>query len=83
MVIKNLFETLTNKKLAIFGFSFKASTNDTRESQVLIFQKFIARRCKLNFMILKLEKDILIEFDEIIKENNVLISDNALKAAEG
>ena len=32
LVITNLFGTLTNKKLAIFGFSFKANTNDKRES---------------------------------------------------
>ena len=32
LVIRNLFGTLSNKKLAILGFSFKANTNDTRES---------------------------------------------------
>ena len=30
LVIRNLFGTLSNKKLAVFGFSFKANTNDTR-----------------------------------------------------
>ena len=85
LVIKNLFETLTNKKLAIFGFSFKANTNDTRESpSINISKSLLQEGAKLNFYDPKVrEKDILIEFDEIIKENNVLISDNALKAAEG
>ena len=32
LVIRNLFGTLSNKKLAVYGFSFKANTNDTRES---------------------------------------------------
>ncbi len=85
LVIKNLFETLTNKKLAIFGFSFKANTNDTRESpSINISKSLLQEGANLNFYDPKVrEKDILIEFDEIIKENNVLISDNALKAARG
>ena len=32
IVVKKLFGTLTGKKIAILGFSFKANTNDTRES---------------------------------------------------
>ena len=32
LIIKKLYGTLSEKKLAIFGFSFKANTNDTRES---------------------------------------------------
>ncbi len=32
MVINKLFGNVTNKKIAILGFSFKADTNDTRES---------------------------------------------------
>ena len=34
LVIRNLFGTLSNKKLAVFGFSFKANTNDTENHQV-------------------------------------------------
>ena len=32
IVVKKLFGTVTNKKLVILGFAFKANTNDTRES---------------------------------------------------
>tara|TARA_Y100001978_G_C23676333_1_gene426609 strand:+ start:481 stop:1368 length:888 start_codon:yes stop_codon:yes gene_type:complete len=32
LVIKKLFGTVTNKKITILGFAFKANTNDTRES---------------------------------------------------
>ncbi len=32
LVVKKLFNTLANKKIAILGFSFKANTNDIRES---------------------------------------------------
>ena len=32
LVIKKLFGTVSLKKIAILGFSFKANTNDTREA---------------------------------------------------
>ena len=31
-MVKNLFGTIDSKKIGILGFSFKANTNDTRES---------------------------------------------------
>ena len=84
MVIRNLFGTLTNKKLAIFGFSFKANTNDTRESpSISISKNLLQEGAKLNFYDPKVsEKEILIEFNETTKENNILVSDSALKAAQ-
>ena len=35
MITKKLFNTLTNKKIGILGFAFKANTNDTRESAAI------------------------------------------------
>lgn len=35
MVINKLFGNVNNKKIAIFGFAFKANTNDTRESPAI------------------------------------------------
>ena len=32
LIVKKLFGTITGKKISILGFSFKANTNDTRES---------------------------------------------------
>ena len=85
LVIKNLFGTLTNKKLAIFGFSFKANTNDTRESpSINISKNLLEEGAKLNFFDPKVtEKNILIEFDEIINENDALVFDDPLEAAQG
>jgi len=31
-VLRSLFNTIAGKKIAVFGFAFKANTNDTRES---------------------------------------------------
>ena len=35
IIVKKLFGTVTNKKLVILGFAFKANTNDTRESAAI------------------------------------------------
>ena len=35
LVVEKLFGTVTGKRLAIFGFAFKADTNDTRESPAI------------------------------------------------
>ena len=32
LIVKTLFGTVTGKRLALFGFTFKANTNDTREA---------------------------------------------------
>ena len=35
LVVKNLFGTISEKKISILGFAFKANTNDTRESAAI------------------------------------------------
>lgn len=39
MIIENLFNTLAGKKIAIFGFSFKPNTGDTRDSPAIYICK--------------------------------------------
>ncbi|EEE40822.1 nucleotide sugar dehydrogenase [Prochlorococcus marinus] len=82
LVIINLFGTLSDKKLAIFGFSFKANTNDTRESpSINISKNLLKEGAKLNFYDPKVnKKQILSEFNT---ESNVSICNSAIKAAEG
>tara|TARA_B100000886_G_C20419572_1_gene490880 strand:+ start:616 stop:2019 length:1404 start_codon:yes stop_codon:yes gene_type:complete len=84
LVIRKLFGTLSNKKLAIFGFSFKANTNDTRESpSINISKDLLQEGAKLNFYDPKVnEKQILNEFVEIIDKENVYVSETAIKAVE-
>ncbi|MCP4298911.1 MAG: nucleotide sugar dehydrogenase [Proteobacteria bacterium] len=43
-----MFNTITNKRIALFGFAFKADTSDTRESAALYTaQKLMKERAKL------------------------------------
>ena len=83
MVIKNLFGTLSNKKLAVFGFSFKANTNDTRESpSINISKNLLQEGAKLSFYDPKVnEKQIFIKFDK--SEDEIFVNNTALEAAEG
>ncbi len=39
LIIEKLFGTVVGKKIAIFGFAFKANTNDTRESPAINIAK--------------------------------------------
>tara|TARA_Y100000589_G_scaffold116348_1_gene110270 strand:- start:6249 stop:7646 length:1398 start_codon:yes stop_codon:yes gene_type:complete len=84
LVIKNLFGTLANKRLAIFGFSFKANTNDTRESpSINISKNLLQEGAKLTFYDPKVnESQILDDLDDLI-DNNILVYETALKAAQG
>lgn len=39
-VVKQLFNTITNKTIAVFGFAFKKDTGDTRESAAITLVEF-------------------------------------------
>ena len=85
LVIRKLFSTLSNKKLAIFGFSFKANTNDTRESpSINISKNLLQEGAKLSFYDPKVkEMKILSDLEQISNDKNVFVYDSALKAAQG
>jgi UDPglucose 6-dehydrogenase len=40
-VVERLFNTITDKHIAIFGFSFKKNTGDTRESPAIYVCKYL------------------------------------------
>jgi UDPglucose 6-dehydrogenase len=42
-VIRRLFNTITNKKIAVLGFAFKKDTGDTRESAAITLIKYFMR----------------------------------------
>ena len=51
-IVEKLFGTLTNKKLVILGFSFKANTNDTRDSSAILKRVCNKRRLYKSITIL-------------------------------
>ena len=85
LVIKSLFGTLSNKRVAIFGFSFKANTNDTRESPSINISKDLLQE-GANIVVYDpkvSENQIFVELSELITKENVLVCDSALEAAKG
>lgn len=62
LIVKNMFGTISSKKIAILGFSFKANTNDTRESPAInICKKLIEEGAFLKIYDPKVKKDQIIK----------------------
>ena len=61
LIVKKMFGTISSKKIAILGFSFKANTNDTRESPAInICQKLLEEGAFLKI------------YDPKVKENQII-----------
>ena len=77
-IVNKMFGTITDKKLAIFGFAFKANTNDTRESPSMhICKKLLEEGAKLAIYDPKvspeqIKKDLFDE-ESLTKEDNLQI----------
>ena len=41
LIVEKLFQTVTGKRIAIFGFAFKKNTGDTRESSSIYISKHL------------------------------------------
>jgi len=82
LVIRNLFGTLSNKKLAVFGFSFKANTNDTRQSPTIDISKYLFQEgAKLAFYDPKVnESQIISAFKDYENEGTFEICKTPLEA---
>lgn len=77
-IIQSLFNTVTNKKIAIFGFSFKKDTGDTRESAAIYVAKYLMEE-GAHIRIY----DPKVETDQIFRElTHPSISDNPEKVHE-
>ena len=92
IIVEKLFSTITGKKLSILGFSFKANTNDTRESPAInICKDLLEEGCNLSIYEPKvkatqIEKDLgLIQQKEfkIITEGQWQYSKSIISSAEG
>ena len=76
LIINKMFGTISSKKIAILGFSFKANTNDTRESPAIyICKKLIEEGAILNIY------DPKVNFQQMSKdlENNDSEINNDIK----
>ncbi|MFK7769798.1 MAG: UDP-glucose 6-dehydrogenase [Mariniblastus sp.] len=98
-IVKNMFNTVSDKKIAVWGFAFKKDTNDTRESAAIyICRDLIEERANITIYdpqvgIEKVRRDLrelmsndqgsLSAHDENLIMSNVTVADSAIEAATG
>ena len=76
IIVNKLFGTLTGKKIVILGFSFKANTNDTRESPAIAIAKdLLEEGANLIIHDPKVDKN-QIEIDLGIQENSFKVKND-------
>ncbi|ORY50738.1 nucleotide sugar dehydrogenase [Rhizoclosmatium globosum] len=90
-VVRELFNTITNKKIAIFGFAFKKDTGDTRESAAItLIQYFLKENANIRVYDPKVPEsqmryDLVVDggVDQAHYNKFVTVHDSAYAAAEG
>lgn len=93
-IVHSMFNTITGKKLAIFGFAFKKDTGDTRESSAAYVMKdLLDENAVLAVYDPKVEREqMLLEFDYTLGvntntypnlNNSIITCNSALEAATG
>jgi UDPglucose 6-dehydrogenase len=80
-IVKEMFNTVAGKKIALFGFAFKANTGDTRESPAIdITKKLVEERANVSITDPKALNNAKIDLKDI--DQNVIYEPDPYKAAE-
>ena len=83
LITKKLFGTLSEKKIAILGFSFKANTNDTRESAAINICKNLIEEGAYLLIHDPKVKEYQIEQDLQLKSNNLIFEKKEILSQGG
>ncbi|XP_059161207.1 UDP-glucose 6-dehydrogenase-like isoform X2 [Physella acuta] len=91
-IVESLFNTVTNKRIAILGFAFKKDTGDTRESAAIYVSKYLLEegaqiriydpKVPVDQIMTDLKSAEVTDEPELV-ENLVSICNDAYTAAEG
>src|SRR5690606_23028546 len=75
-IVKTLFNTVSNKKIGVWGWAFKKDTNDTRESAAIyVCRDLLRERAKLHIYDPRVSKEqILQDLQLAMRDNNGQIS---------
>lgn len=84
-VLNGLFDTVTDKKIALFGFAFKKDTNDTRESAAIYVGKdLLEEQANLAIYDPQVKKAQILKDLAVTEEDSaVTIYDDPYEAAKG
>lgn len=81
-MLSNMFNTVTGKRIAIFGFAFKANTGDTRESPAIyVVRGLVEERAKIIITDPKALENARMDLADI--KEGLVFEDDPYKAAEG
>ena len=76
-MVRTLFNTVSDKKIAIWGFAFKKDTNDTRESAAIyVCRDLLLEKARLSIYDPRVTKEqIYYDLEEVFKEADRGLSD--------
>ncbi len=97
-IVKKMFNTVSDKKIAVWGFAFKKDTNDTRESAAIyVCRDLLEERARLTIYdpqvsLEKIRKDleyvmagpdgVLTDVQKSLLDNNVTVASSCEEAAQ-
>ncbi len=81
-MLSNMFNTVAGKRIALFGFAFKANTGDTRESPAIAIARGLCEE-RANVVITDPKALINAKHDLQDIAHNVIFEEDVYKAAEG
>lgn len=98
-IVKSLFNTVSDKQIAIWGWAFKKDTNDTRESAAIyVCRDLLRERARLHIYdpqvseeqirqdlrsVLSDANGVLSPADELVIENNVVVESDCYSTSSG
>jgi len=81
-MLHNMFNTIAGKRIAIFGFAFKADTGDTRESPAIkVCRKLVGEHAKVVVSDPKAIENAKLEMPDLL--DRIEFEEDPYKAAEG
>jgi len=81
-ILSAMFNTLAGKKICLFGFAFKANTDDTRESPcIFIAKRLIEERAELVITDPKALNNAMIDLEGI--EGKITYAENPYESSAG
>lgn len=81
-ILGNMFNTVAGKKIALFGFAFKANTGDTRESPALyVTRGLLEEQAEVVISDPKALKNARIDLADV--EEKIVLEQDPYRAAEG
>ena len=81
-IMKAMFNTIANKRIALFGYAFKANTSDTRETAALyVTRKLMTERAHVVISDPKAIKNAKVDLKEY--GNDIEYQEDPYKAARG